>query len=205
MNARRPALPLLALLLAAAPAFAEPGWLSLHGRVPTGDRLEALVGTRSLGVGGTLATARDDDAAKSDAWLAELQWGTSDRTAELRVAHAWTLNRPAFASASAHVGATALLVPSGHPDVGFGLVGGVALSLGGSTFQWDFGAQTGAELFVATGGPRIPVRLSTGPALRLGDFSVALWARAGVDVEPGHSMLYRGEVLLAAGWAPASR
>ena len=70
----------------------------------------------------------------------------------------------------------------------------------------EVGAQAGAEYFLRTGGPRLPVRALLGLRGRLASVGLGLVLRGGQDFEPGLSPTWRGEALLTLCWhAPDAR
>ena len=183
-----------AMLCVAGSAWADPMWAGAHGRVTEGQRIEVFAGPGSAGA--SFTTAAEPRAA----WAAEFSWGFAGRTGELRGAHLWQLNQTGFATVSAQLGVEVLLVPVGGLDLGAGPQLGLTLSLGGRRFNVDVGAQLAVEAFVISGGPRVPLRAVLGLNGLISHVSVAVMARAGVDVEAGRPFVGRAEVVVALGW-----
>jgi len=184
-------------LLASQAAWAEAGWLTARGRLLSETRVEAFVGTRSFGVGFVRADSSDPRAGVSFEAVA----GYLDRDAELRGARVWQVTATRVATASVSVGGAAFVVPDRAFDVGLGPQAQVALSLGGQVFSVELALQTGVELFLRQQGwARLPQRAVLGLHLRWTEFTIALAARAGVDLFPGRSFVGRGEVMVSVGW-----
>ncbi len=184
-----------ALLLSATLANAEGGWLSARGRLQPDLRLEAWAGSRSAGLGVVFPDAPGAMAGIG----AEVLYAFLDRTLELRGARVWQLTKNRLATASTTVGASAHLVPSAF-DLGLGPHAGLNLAIGGETFTFELGLQTGVEVFITSQQTRLPQRLLMGADLRLGQFGVGLHLRGGVDVVPGHGFVGRGEATLSFSW-----
>ena len=184
-----------ALTLSATLSSAEGGWLSARGRLQPDLRLEAWAGSRTAGLGVVFPDAPGAMAGIG----AEVLYAFFDRTLELRGARVWQLTRNRLATASTTVGASAHLVPSAF-DVGLGPHAGLNLALGGETFTFDFGLQSGVEVFITSQQTRLPQRLLLGADLRLGPFGVGLHLRGGVDLVPGHGFVGRGEATVSFSW-----
>lgn len=182
----------------ATAAAADGAWLTARGRLAPESRLEAFGGVRAVGVGVVVP----DDAGAGAALAAEAAYGYLDRTVELRGSRVWQLTRAArFASASASVGVSALLVPEGAPALGAGPHAGLTLALGGRTFSVQLGVQAGLEVFGTQPAVRVPLRALLGLDFALGPVSLALLARAGADLEPGRPFAVgRGDAVLVLGW-----
>ncbi len=183
------------LSLSATFAGAEGGWLSARGRLQPDLRLEAWAGSRTAGLGVVFPDAPGAMAGIG----AEVLYAFFDRTLELRGARVWQLTKNRLATASTTVGASAHLVPSAF-DVGLGPHAGLNLALGGERFTFDFGLQTGVEVFVTSQRTRLPQRLLLGADLRLGQFGVGVHLRGGVDLVPGHGFVGRGEATVSFAW-----
>ena len=110
----------------------------------------------------------------------------------------WQLAPTRFATATANLGTSLFVVPSGF-DAGVGPNGGVTLSLGGQTVSVDLGLQTGSDVFVR-GAVRLPQRALVGVTARVFDFTISAMARAGADIVPGHAFVGRGDFMVSVGW-----
>jgi hypothetical protein len=187
----------LAVALLASTALGDASWLTARGRLMPETRLEVFGGVREAGVGVVLPDGPEARAALA----AEVLYSHVDRTAELRGARVWQFTEGRFATASASLGVSALLVPEGVPTVGAGPHAGLTLSLGGRTFSVELGLQAGLEVFGTQPAVRVPLRALLGLDFAFGPVSLALMARMGVDLEPGRPFLVgRGDAILALGW-----
>jgi hypothetical protein len=195
---RRAKVAALAAVLGATPALADASWLTARGRLLDAARAEVWGGPRTIGLGVVVPDGPDARAGLA----AELAWSFIDRTAELRGSRQWQFTQTGFATGSATLGVSGIVVPEGSFDLGIGPHAGLTLSLGGDTFTVDLGLQTGFELFVKQEGPRLPQRALVGLNLRLAHFTMAVMARIGVDLQPGRSMAGRGEFVVSVGWLP---
>jgi hypothetical protein len=187
---------LLALTLLAPAALAEGAWLPARGRVSPQLRLEAFGGPRAAGVGVVAPDAPDASAA----FAAEALWSYADRTAELRGTRVWQLTPAGFATASASLGLSVVLVPVAGADLGAGPHAGLNLALGGRTFAVNLGLQAGVEAFGRVPSARVPLRALLGFDLALGSVTVSLMARTGADLSSGGPFVFRGDAILALGW-----
>ncbi len=182
--------------LSAGLAHAEAGWLTSHGRVADTTRLEVFGGTRSFGLGAVISDAGNRRAATS----IEAVYAYFDRAAELRGGRVWQLTGNGTATLSASLSGSLHVVPYDAFDFGLGPHGALTLALGGDVFSFDVGLQTGAELFIRGPIGRFPERILIGVSVRLGNFSLSLQGRAGVDVIVGHGFIGRAEAVLSLGW-----
>jgi hypothetical protein len=139
--------------------------------------------------------------SRPTAFGGELLVHPGDGVLELRGSGQWQLSSGERAfSTSAQLGLTVLGVVRGPADVGLGPHAGLFVGLGGARLEGFLGAQAGAEAFLRTGGPRVPLRGVLGARGRLGGLGLALTARAGVDLERGLSATWRGDVQLSVDW-----
>ena len=184
----------LASMAVSCAASAEGQWLTARGRLTPETRLEAWGGARTVGVG----AVRPNDEATA-AWSAELAYAFTDRVVELRAARLWQLTRTRFATASANVGASVFVVPVGV-NLGLGPNAGLTLSLGGRSVSVDLGLQSGIDLFIFEAAPRLPQRGLIGVTVRVGDIALSAMARAGADLVPGHTFVFRGDFMVSLGW-----
>jgi hypothetical protein len=188
--------------LTANVAKAEAAWLSTRGRLVPETRIEAFLGTRTVGAG---TTWTDRGHARAGVSI-EGAFGHLDRVAELKGARLWQLTETRFATASLSLGGTALIVPDRAFDFGLGPHAGVSLSLGGRFVSVDFSFQTGVELFARQlASSRFPQRGGIGVTARIGPVTMSLMARLGIDLVPAQNWVGRGEVMACVGWlhAPA--
>ncbi|MFT3711932.1 MAG: hypothetical protein QM817_30190 [Archangium sp.] len=183
----------LLLVLVAAPAFAEGGWLTARGRLAPEVRLEAWGGNLSFGVGLIVPDV------KSQALTVEALYAFRDRTLELRGGRSWQFTTTGFATASATLVGVAHVVPEGQ-DVGVGPHGMLALSLGGKVFTVDLALESGAEFFFHAALGRFPQRGVLGLNLRLGDFGFSAQAKIGADIVLAGNAVVRGELVLSVSW-----
>ena len=195
----------LALVLAgvlwAPAASADASWLGAHGRLFPSVRLEVYGGPRAVGAG---VVQPDHPEARSGV-SAEASWSLANRVLELRGARTWQLTQTRFATPSVLLGFAGYVVPEGGFDLGVGPHLGATLNLGGDTFNVDLGLQTGIEVFVRAPGARLPQRALLVFNLHVGDFTVALMARSGVDLRPGHQLVVQADLALGLGWLGLDR
>ena len=185
----------LFIVLFAASAFAEGGWLTARGRLQPEARVEAWGGTNSLGVGLVLPDAKNRSAALG----AEVLYAFRDRVVELRGGRVWQFTANRFATASVTAGAVAFVVPAAF-DFGLGPHGTLALALGGERFTVDLALETGAEFFVHGLVSRFPQRGLVGLNLRLGSWAISAQGKLGVDLVPSANFIGRGEVIVSLSW-----
>ena len=181
-------------LLVSALACAESAVSGAQSHIPDRARIDLLVGTRVLGVGFT--APRD-----TSAWGAEGVWAWNDRVLELRGNHQWLLATSEPLAFSAHLGATALVVPVGGFDVGGGPQAGLTLGWSGQIIRFDVGLEGGAEGFFTSSGLRFPVRLVPALRARLGRLELGLVAKAGLDLTVKAPSAFRYEALALVGVA----
>lgn len=191
----------LVVLLLPSVALAESSWLTARGRLEPETRVQAFLGTNTVGVG----LARADEANRRAGFAVELLVGHRDRDLEFRGGRVWQLTETRFATASFVVGGAFFLVPDRLAlDAGIGPNSQLNLSLGGERFTVDLSLQTGVEVF-ARGGLRLPQRAGLGLNLRLGEFVFAVMSRIGIDLVPERSFVGRGEVMASIGWLGLDR
>lgn len=173
---------------------AEGSWLASGGRLAQGTVVFAAGGPRQLVVGAQHA-AREARAA----WSGELAYAHADRFFELRGGRSWSLLAASVFSVTAFVGASALLVPFGPPDVALGPHGGVTVGLGADWLHVQLGLLSGAELF-ASRLLRFPQRLELALWGRWRALMLGLQARVGADLAVGHAFVLRLDALAVIGW-----
>jgi hypothetical protein len=179
----------------ASAALAEAPVLSAHSRVE-GSRVGLLLAPHGVGAGVVLAQEGEAPVTLS----AEALYIPGTGVAEVRGAWQRRLTGEGLFSASVQVGLVGYGVLRGPADVGLGPHVGLFAGLGGSHLEGFLGAQAGAEYFLRTGGPRLPVRGLLGLRGRLGNVGLGLVLRGGQDFEPGLSPTWRGEALLSLCW-----
>jgi hypothetical protein len=188
---------LAALVLLAPLAHAEAPVLTARSRVE-GSHLALLLAPNGLGVG--IQRSSPTRGAGAYGLAAELLYLPATGTVELRHAHQLQLAGGGLFALSLAAGVSGYGVFRGPVNVGAGPVLGVFAGLGGTQWEVLLGAQGGAEYFLATGGPRFPVRGVLGAQGRVGEWGVSLTARAGADLEPGRYATLRGDAVLAVSW-----